>query len=291
VRAHLILVVILQLIGSSATHNGYIEKLQIVSRDAIVTQEGEHYRRISGPLLMGQLQYEWTMVSNIISGHFVCYTNYKDLENHWLEIVRCAPKFFDILFRKFSINQHFALISGEDGRPTEGGKRTFPSESGGDFGYRWVGREIWYNGNCRDFTDIPNIEYKIHMGSAGFINKIPRYIYVSGYPCPLLCVHLVQLYLHDVQLLPKYAASDRANYDKGQSEHSHSPRPSSDHSLIEWVLCCVFLGASAMAVFVAFKSAEYSDDHGSRLWWIPFCGFLVLAFWLAAHAVSIGLPA
>lgn len=46
----------------------------------------------------------------------------------------------------------------------------------------------------------------------------------------------------------------------------------------------MFFGATLAAVFVAFKSAEYADDHESRLWWLPFVGFLAVAFWLAGLA-------
>lgn len=63
------------------------------------------------------------------------------------------------------------------------------------------------------------------------------------------------------------------------------------HPFVDWMLCGVFFGATAAAVFVAFKSAEYADDHGSFFWWLPFFGFLAVAFWLAAHAIAISLPA
>jgi hypothetical protein len=99
--------------------------------------------------------------------------------------------------------------------------------------------------------------------------------------------HFVQLALHDIQLTPKNDGGYDANQYKSASEQPDTARPSRHHSLVNLVLG---LSAAAATVFVAFKSAEYADDRGSRFWWIPVVGFLGLAFWLAAHAIPIDPP-
>jgi len=99
-------------------------------------------------------------------------------------------------------------------------------------------------------------------------------------------IHLIQLPLHDSQLSPEDGGSYDPNQYQIAREEPDTARPLRHHPLIEWVLGGVFFCAAAAAVFVAFKSAEYADDHGSRFWWLPFGGFLAFAFWLADHALS-----
>jgi len=98
--------------------------------------------------------------------------------------------------------------------------------------------------------------------------------------------HFVQLPLHYIKLTRENHSSDDADQYESASKQTNMARPSSQHPLIRLVLG---LGATTAAVFVAFKSAEYADDRGSRFWWLPFLSFLALAFWIAAHAIPIGL--
>jgi hypothetical protein len=104
--------------------------------------------------------------------------------------------------------------------------------------------------------------------------------------------NFVKLALHNIKLSPEYYSRAYPNKYESESENPDPSRPAGHHPFVDQMLRGVFLSATAAAaVFVAFKSAEYADDHGSRLWWLPFLGFLALAFWLADHAVAIGLPA
>jgi hypothetical protein len=106
------------------------------------------------------------------------------------------------------------------------------------------------------------------------------------HPRALIQYQQVPLPLHNTQLSIENGRADNADYYQSKSEQADTPRPLRHHPFINWVLRCVFLGATAAAVLVAFKSAEYADDHESPLWWIPLLGFLALAFWFAWHAVS-----
>jgi hypothetical protein len=106
-------------------------------------------------------------------------------------------------------------------------------------------------------------------------------------PWALLALHAVELPLHNIELMPENHGGHYTDSYESASEQANVARPSRHHSLIYLVLG---LSTTATAVFVAFKSAEYADDHGSRFWWLPFLGFLALAFWIAAHAIPIDLP-
>jgi hypothetical protein len=99
--------------------------------------------------------------------------------------------------------------------------------------------------------------------------------------------HLLQLALHDIQLSPENNGGHYSNDHEGARKQSDMARPSRHHPLVDLVLG---ISATAAAVFVAFKSAEYADDRGSRFWWLPFLCFLALAFWLAAHTIPTNLP-
>lgn len=54
-------------------------------------------------------------------------------------------------------------------------------------------------------------------------------------------------------------------------------------------LACFFFAATATAVFASWKGTEYADDRSwaRPFWWVPFLGFLALAYWLAYHAISV----
>ena len=56
------------------------------------------------------------------------------------------------------------------------------------------------------------------------------------------------------------------------------------------IMLVLGVAATALAVSVAFKGADYADDHGWPLGWVIFFGFLALAFWLAAHLIPTGPP-
>lgn len=105
-------------------------------------------------------------------------------------------------------------------------------------------------------------------------------------PRPLIFLHFVKLTLHDVQLAPKNNSGDNADYDQSQGEQTNSTRPARHNEI---GLAGLFFAASASAVFIAFKSAEYADERRSPWWWVPFLCFLGLAFWLANHAVGLTL--
>jgi hypothetical protein len=47
------------------------------------------------------------------------------------------------------------------------------------------------------------------------------------------------------------------------------------------------LAMGSLSIFMAFKGADYLDDRGSMVWWVPFVGFILLAYWL----ISCGWPA
>jgi hypothetical protein len=97
-----------------------------------------------------------------------------------------------------------------------------------------------------------------------------------------LGLHLTQLTLHYVKLPTEDNSSYDADNHESASEQSDMARPARHHSFVYLVLG---IAVTAAAVFVAFKSAEYADDHESRFWWVPFLGFLALAFWLVDHVV------
>jgi hypothetical protein len=112
-------------------------------------------------------------------------------------------------------------------------------------------------------------------------------LYVSESPGTIISRHLVQLSLHNIKLSPKYNGGHDADDYESAGKQADMTRPPRHHPLVDLVLG---IAATAAAVLVAFKSAEYADDHGLRFWWLPFLGFLALAFWIAAHAIPIGLP-
>jgi hypothetical protein len=99
-------------------------------------------------------------------------------------------------------------------------------------------------------------------------------------------LHCPELALHDIQLSPEDNGGYNADDHESARKQSDVTRPPRHHPLVDLVLG---IAATAAAVFVAFKSAEHADDHESRFWWLPFLGFLALAFWIAAHAIPIGL--
>ena len=132
------------------------------------------------------------------------------------------------------------------------------------------------NSHFDPYTPIVEVSKSIKLRNTSGVN-----------PRSLRGPHFVQLALHDIQLLPEDGRRDYADPGECESEQADSARPSRHHPFIDWMLGCVFFGATAAAVVAAFKSAEYADDYGSRFWWLPFVSLLTLAFWLANHAIGV----
>ncbi len=111
---------------------------------------------------------------------------------------------------------------------------------------------------------------------------------ISGRPVPALAggAHFIKLAFHSAQLPPKNAGGYDTDYYQRQGEQANSARPSRHN---EVGLASLFLMAATATVFVAFKSAEYADEHGSLWWWVPFLCFLGSAIWFAYHAVRLTL--
>ena len=157
-------------------------------------------------------------------------------------------------------------------------------QSRGDSGKDWSVRVL-----SREVPDVVNAEFELKCPHSGFVNfnNICKSRRISVDPRSLLDSHFVQLPLHDIELTQENHGSHYADGYESASEQANMARPSRHHSLVYLVLG---FSATTAAVFVAVKSAEYADDHGSRFWWLPFLGFLALAFWIAAHTIPTGLP-
>jgi hypothetical protein len=113
-------------------------------------------------------------------------------------------------------------------------------------------------------------------------------IAIDGDPRASVGLHFIQLPLHDVKLTPEYARSDYPYDHQGSGEPADMAGPSRHHSFVDLMLACGSFAATAAAVFVSFKSAEYADNHRFTRpwWWVPALGFLALAFWFAHHGLS-----
>jgi hypothetical protein len=160
----------------------------------------------------------------------------------------------------------------------------------------WYSRQIRKDGanrgqvyeSCWSMANIMQSELEIDQIPTELIASNPALDYrcFGIYPRPLFKGCLVQLSLHYLQLLPKDGPGYAANQDERQSEQANSSRPSRHNKV---GLACFFFVATAAAVLVAFKSAEYADDRRSPFWWLPFVGLLALAYWFAAHAIGFTL--
>lgn len=74
--------------------------------------------------------------------------------------------------------------------------------------------------------------------------------------------------LHLVKLEPKNEVAGYGACDQDCGEYANAARPARHHPLVMLVLGWSLLVAAVGAVLLAFKSAEYADDHGWP-WWLP----------------------
>jgi hypothetical protein len=89
--------------------------------------------------------------------------------------------------------------------------------------------------------------------------------------------------LHGGQLIKENGAGYNAYRYEGTGKYSQAPRPSRHYQIAIGLL---LLAATTVAIFVAFKGAEYADYRWPALWWFPLLGGLALAGWIAIHALN-----
>jgi hypothetical protein len=94
--------------------------------------------------------------------------------------------------------------------------------------------------------------------------------------------------LHRIKLPLENASSDYADNYQSESEPPNAARPMRHHSFIDLVFGFTFLIASAVSVYFSQKGTEYADDFwpSKPIWLLPCLSFLMLALWLAGHAVG-----
>lgn len=97
-----------------------------------------------------------------------------------------------------------------------------------------------------------------------------------------------QLQLHHGQLALKYSGGNYAYNNQGARKPTDVASPVRHPSFIDFMWATVFLVATALSVFISFKSTEYADNRRwlSPFWWVPALAFIGIAFWCAAHALA-----
>lgn len=141
---------------------------------------------------------------------------------------------------------------------------------------RVVDVEGWRLTRIKELNNNPKTEFLVlHNEINSADNLWPN-------PWALIRPHFVKLPLHYVELLLENPSSANADDNEQRSKYADATSPPSHYQIAVGFL---LLTAAVTSVFVAIKSAEYTDGKWPAFWWAPLVPGLALATWLVDHAL------
>lgn len=132
-------------------------------------------------------------------------------------------------------------------------------------------------------TVIRNGYVENHLGAFISDHKAVARSNSKGQPRSSLSLHLIQLPLHNGLLPIEDDCARNGGCGQNDGENTNPPRPTGHHPFVFLMFGLAFLGS----VIAAFKSAEYADDRGWLLWWVPLTLFVTLAATFAYQALRL----